>query len=162
MTTEFLLGAQRQMQAMLPRASGKQVEKKIPHSSCHSERSEESLFLLLGLNRGAIPRFVRNDKIVYFFRNLKILLLQFALEAILQFRADLGNFHARAHQELAAQEIVRAVLIGEFPDDAAILAILIPAEAPVRDSFRANVLETAQNRILFGDLKRFPHNLDFH
>src|SRR5450759_3674988 len=37
---------------------------------CHSERSEESLFLFLDLNRGEIPRSARNDKIRYFFCSL--------------------------------------------------------------------------------------------
>src|SRR6266481_7779176 len=43
---------------------------KGPHSFCHSERSEESLFLFSGSNRREIPRFARNDKINLFFRNL--------------------------------------------------------------------------------------------
>src|SRR5271169_2276857 len=43
---------------------------KTPHAFCHSERSEESLFLFMGLNRREIPRFARNDKINYFFRSL--------------------------------------------------------------------------------------------
>ena len=34
------------------------------------KRSEESLFLFMGLNRREIPRFARNDKINYFFRSL--------------------------------------------------------------------------------------------
>jgi hypothetical protein len=37
---------------------------------CHSERSEESLFVFLDLNRREIPRFARNDKIDYFFHSL--------------------------------------------------------------------------------------------
>jgi hypothetical protein len=45
------------------------LRKKTP-TFCHSKRSEESLFLFLGLNRGEIPRFAWNDKINYFFRNL--------------------------------------------------------------------------------------------
>ena len=83
------------------------------------------------------------------------------LEAILQFGADFGNFHAGAHQKLAAQEFVRAVFIGEFSDDAAILAILIPAETAVRDGFRADVLKAAKNRVLFRDLECFSQDLDF-
>jgi hypothetical protein len=47
----------------------KSLRKRAP-SFCHSERSEESLFLFLGLNRREIPRFARNDKIGYFFRSL--------------------------------------------------------------------------------------------
>jgi 4-oxalocrotonate tautomerase len=47
-----------------------------PHHFCHSERTEESLFLFLGLTRGEIPRFARftvnarrerNDKMKYLF-----------------------------------------------------------------------------------------------
>src|ERR1700688_3114510 len=37
---------------------------------CHSERSEESLFLFMELNRREILRFAQNDKINYFFRSL--------------------------------------------------------------------------------------------
>ena len=33
---------------------------------CHSERSEESLFLFRGVNRREIPRFARNDKMLIF------------------------------------------------------------------------------------------------
>jgi hypothetical protein len=83
------------------------------------------------------------------------------LEAILQFGADLGNFHPCAYQELAAQEIVRAVFIGELSDHAAILAILIPAETAVRDGFRADVLKAAKNRVLFRDLESFSQDLNF-
>ena len=90
-----------------------------------------------------------------------MLLAQLVLEAILQFRADLCNFHARAHQELAAQEVMREVFIGELADDAAILAVLIPAKTPVRDSLRTYVLKAAKNRILLRDLEGFPHDLDF-
>ena len=43
------------------------AEISVPHF-CHSERSEESLFLLLSLNPREILRFAQNDKINYFFR----------------------------------------------------------------------------------------------
>jgi len=89
------------------------------------------------------------------------LLFQLALQAILQLGADLGNFHARAHHKLAAQEFVRAVFIGEFCDHAAILAILIPAEAPVGDGFRADVLKAAKNGVLLRNLERFSQDCDF-
>jgi hypothetical protein len=59
---------------------------------CHSERSEESLFLFAGLNPGEIPRFARNDKINcffqidYFFRSLyRLNPLAVARRAIRQF-----------------------------------------------------------------------------
>jgi hypothetical protein len=53
------------------------MRKSIP-TFCHSERSEESLFLFRGPKEGEIPRFARNDKITarnddtgYIFRRLK-------------------------------------------------------------------------------------------
>jgi hypothetical protein len=42
------------------------------------------------------------------------------------------------------------------------LAILVPAETPVRDRFRADVLEAAENGVLFGDLKRLPEDFDVY
>jgi hypothetical protein len=51
-------------------AQASQTAEKTPPEFCHSERSEESLFLFMGPNRREIPRFARNDKIKYFFRNL--------------------------------------------------------------------------------------------
>jgi hypothetical protein len=91
----------------------------------------------------------------------KSLLAQLVLEAILQFGADLGNLHARADQELAAQEFVRAVFVCEFADDATILAVLVPAESPVRNRFRADVLKAAENRVFFRNLESFPQDFDF-
>jgi len=41
-----------------------------PDAFCHSERSEESLFLFMVSNSREIPRFARNDKINNFFRSL--------------------------------------------------------------------------------------------
>ena len=90
-----------------------------------------------------------------------VLLAQLILEAILQFRADFGNFHARADQELAAEQIMRPVLVREFSDHAAILAVLIPAETSVRDGLRADVLEAAKNGVLLGNLEGFAQDLDF-
>jgi hypothetical protein len=89
------------------------------------------------------------------------LLAQLLLQAVFQFRTDLGNFHARAHQELAAQEIMRTVFIGKFSSHAAVLAILVPAKTAVRNRFRADVLKAAEDRILLGNLKGLSQNLDF-
>jgi hypothetical protein len=89
------------------------------------------------------------------------LLIQLGLKAILQFWADFGDFHAWAHQEFAAQEFMGAVFIGEFSNDAAILAVLIPAETPVWNGLRTDVLEAAKNRVLLWNLKSFPHDLNF-
>ena len=90
------------------------------------------------------------------------LLLQLFRQAVFQLGADFGDFHSCAHQELATQKFVRLLFIRQLPDDAAILAILIPAEAAIGNRFRADVLEAAQNRVFFGNLKRFPKNLDLH
>jgi len=86
--------------------------------------------------------------------------VELLLEAIFEFGADLGNFHSRAHQEFAAQQFMPFFLIQKFACNAAILAILIPAKTSVRDRLRTNVLKTAENRILLGDLERFPQDLD--
>ena len=56
---------------------------------------------------------------------------------------------------------MRAVFISKFSDDAAILAVLIPAETAVRDGFRSDVLKAAKNRIFLRDLERFPQDLNF-
>jgi hypothetical protein len=47
-----------------------QRPRKKGSNPCHSERSEESLFPFMDLNRSEIPRFAQNDKEKYFFRSL--------------------------------------------------------------------------------------------
>ena len=49
---------------------------------------------------------------------------------------------------------------GSWQDDPAILAILIPAEAAVRNRFRADELEAAQQRIALGHLEFLAHDGD--
>jgi hypothetical protein len=51
-------------------AQAEELAEKVPSFFCHSERSEESLLLFLGLDGREIPRFARNDKINHFFRSL--------------------------------------------------------------------------------------------
>ena len=89
------------------------------------------------------------------------LLAQLFLQAVFQFGTDLGDFHAGADEKLAAQEVVRAIFIGKFADDAAVLAILIPAEASIGNGFRADVLEAAEDGVLLGDLESLSQILDF-
>src|ERR1700682_5073036 len=88
------------------------------------------------------------------------LFVELFLEAIFEFGADFGNFHSCAHQEFEAQEFVGWFIIPQFAGHAAILAILIPAETSVGNGFRADVLKTAENRILLGNLERLPKNYD--
>ena len=52
------------------------------------------------------------------------LFAQLLFQAELQFGADLADLHARADHELAAQQFVRLIFVGELCDDAALLAIL--------------------------------------
>jgi len=59
-----------------PVAQASSLRKTGPTPFCHSERSEESLFLSVRLDRRGIPRSPRrprNDKINYSFRSLFIL-----------------------------------------------------------------------------------------
>ena len=88
--------------------------------------------------------------------------MQFILQAILEFGAEFCNFHAGAHHELTAEQFARLVVVNQFAHHAAILAILIPAEPPIRDGFRADVLKAAENRVLFRDLEGLPEDLDFN
>src|ERR1700676_2117511 len=88
------------------------------------------------------------------------LFVELLLEAILEFGADLGNFHSRAHEELAAQQFMRLFFIRQFSGHAAILTILIPAEASVGYRFRADVLKTTKNRIFLRDFERLAQDLD--
>src|SRR5579863_5170352 len=48
----------------------KEAAEKGLYSFCHSERTEESLFPFMELNRREILRFARNDNVSYFFRSL--------------------------------------------------------------------------------------------
>lgn len=54
------------------------------------------------------------------------------------------------------------VIVHQLADHAAILAILIPAEAPVGNRFRADVLKAPEYGVLLRDLESLPQNLDFH
>jgi hypothetical protein len=47
----------------------RRAAEKVAQRFCHSERSEESLFLFIGLTPGEIPCSAQNDKIIGFFRS---------------------------------------------------------------------------------------------
>jgi hypothetical protein len=64
-------------------------------------------------------------------------------ETAFEFGADAGDFHAGHDHKFAGDHFTRLVVVGQFAFDAAILAILIPAEAAVRDRFRADELKAA-------------------
>jgi len=78
---------------------------------------------------------------------------QLGAQAPLQFLADFGDFHSGHDDEFAAQHLARFVVIGELAGNPAILALLVPAEAPVGDRFGTDELKAAQQRVPFWDLE---------
>ena len=64
-------------------------------------------------------------------------LFQLGTQTKLQFRAHVHDFHSRHYQEFTAQHLPRLVIVGQFADDAAILAFLIPTEAAEGNCFGA-------------------------
>src|SRR5207245_1116998 len=85
---------------------------------------------------------------------------QLGAQAPLEFLAHLRDLHPRHHDELAAQHLVRLVVIRQLTAHTAVLAILIPAEAAVGNRLRANELEAAQQRITLRHLKLLSKNND--
>ena len=75
------------------------------------------------------------------------------VQAPFQFLADFRDFHSGHDDKFAAQHFTRFVVIGELAGNTAILALLVPAEAPIRNRFGTNELETAQQRVPFWDLE---------
>ena len=65
-------------------------------------------------------------------------------EAPLQFLAEVGDLHAGHDDEFAREHFAWLVVVGELAGDATVLAILIPAEAAVRDGLRTDELEAAE------------------
>src|SRR5881398_354777 len=61
----------------------------------------------------------------------------------LQLLAEFRDLHSRHHNELARQHFARIVVIWQLAGYTAILAILVPAESPVRNCFRADELKAA-------------------
>src|SRR5579859_1993202 len=68
----------------------------------------------------------------------------FRPQAPLQFLAQFRNFHSSHDDEFAAEHFARLVVVRQLAGHAAILAILVPAEAAIGNRFRANELETTQ------------------
>src|SRR5579863_6473847 len=89
-----------------------------------------------------------------------LILRQFGAQAPLQFLAQLGDFHSRHHDEFARQHLARIIVVRQLAAYPAILAILIPAEAPVRNRLRADELKAPQQRIPLRYLKLLPQQRD--
>jgi hypothetical protein len=88
-------------------------------------------------------------------------LTEFAAKAADQFRSELGDIHAFRDNEFATEDGPSLVIVGKLAIDAAILAFLIPAEAAIRNRFRADELKRAEQGIALRDEKRLPENRDF-
>src|SRR6202022_2444496 len=87
---------------------------------------------------------------------------QLGAQAPLQLLADFRDYNSRHDDKFAAHHFARFVVIGELAGNTAILALLVPAEAPVRNRFRADELKTAQQRVPFWDLKFLSQYRDLH
>ena len=61
-----------------------------------------------------------------------------------EFLAHFGDFHTRHDDEFTGEHLARLIVVGELTGYAAILAILIPAEAAVGDGLGADELEAAE------------------
>ena len=83
-------------------------------------------------------------------------------ETPLEFLAEFGDFHAGHDDKLASDHFTRFIIIGKLTGDAAILAILIPAEAAVGDRFRADKLKTTKQGVAFRNLEFFSENRNFN
>jgi hypothetical protein len=74
-------------------------------------------------------------------------------QAPLQFLTHFRHFHAGHYDELARKHFAGLVVVGQLAGHAAILAILIPAETPVRNGLWADELEAPQQRVSLGHLE---------
>jgi hypothetical protein len=87
---------------------------------------------------------------------------EFGAQTPLQFLAEVGNFHARHDDEFAGEHFARLIIVGKLTGDAAVLAILIPAESAVRNGLGADELETAKQRVALRDLEFLAQDSDVH
>jgi hypothetical protein len=90
------------------------------------------------------------------------LLAKLASEATHELRGKLGDVHPGGNHELAAEDRARAVIVGQLTIDAAVLAFLIPAEAPIRNSVGADELKTAKKGVPFGHEKGLAQDGDLN
>ena len=89
-------------------------------------------------------------------------LLQQAFQTVPDFRADLGQPHIFFHHQLAGKRGAARGALAPIKRDAAILAVLIPAEAAIGNSFGREILKTAQHWIVFWNFKVAVQYGDFH
>jgi hypothetical protein len=94
--------------------------------------------------------------------SVDLLLVSPLAEAEPDFLADFSNPHAFGHEQLAGQRSASLRAFARVVAHAAVLAILIPAKAAVGNWFGGEVLQAAQNRIVFWNfdllLQKFDGN----
>src|SRR4030095_3455342 len=88
------------------------------------------------------------------------ILRQFGAQAPFELLAQLRDFHPRHHNELAGQHFPRIIVIRQLAAHSAILAILVPAESPIRNRLRADELKAAQQRIPLRHMKLLSEQCD--
>jgi len=71
-------------------------------------------------------------------------LSQFRPEAAYQFRRQVGNIHTFGNQEFTTQNGTSLIVVRQLAIDPAILAVLVPTEAAVRNRLWADELKGAQ------------------
>lgn len=86
---------------------------------------------------------------------------ELALQAEHQLGSELRNIHSGGNHKLAAQNRLGTIFIGKLAAYATILALLIPAEAPVWNRFRTDKLKASQQRISLRYEEALPHHRDF-
>jgi hypothetical protein len=87
---------------------------------------------------------------------------QLGAQAPAELLAEVGDLHAGHHDKFARKHFARFVVIGKLAGDAAILAILIPAETAVRNRLRTDELKTTEERVALRDLEFFAEEGDLH
>jgi hypothetical protein len=71
-------------------------------------------------------------------------LSQFRPEAANEFRRQVGDIHALGNQEFTTQNGASLIVVRQLAIDPAILAVLVPTEAAVRNRLWADELKSAQ------------------
>lgn len=81
-------------------------------------------------------------------------------KAVADLARRFDDFHSGLHHQLAGERLAGCAIRGCFVGDAAILAFLIPAEPSHGDVVGREVLQGAQQHIVFRNLELSSQNLD--
>jgi hypothetical protein len=90
------------------------------------------------------------------------LLAERVLEANAQLGTHVRNLHPGHDNELAALHLPRLIIVRELGLNAAILAILIPAETAVRNRLGAEKLKAPKERVSIWNFHGLPEHFDLY